>query len=238
VTRNRGAQSHWTVCASPAGLACPSTWPPGGLLPETDPPVAHPPIDLQAAPGDEPQTLLAKLEAHPAVLSADFDIEVSGAATYPPGTEPFMEDKRMRAVRRVRPWPAWKVTRGAGVMVGVAPKSRMMTLRILDEDGRTSYSRALRAVVYAAENGARVVNHSWSGARSTWSSYALERTKKVFLSSLDAGVLRVCSAGNNSRDTSKNVPAYLGNEGYDSNHGSGVVDAAAATEQRERRVGR
>lgn len=87
---------------------------------------------------------------------------------------------------------------GQGV-VGVAPEARIMVLRGLGYFGGTNYM-LVRALKYAADCGAKVVNNSWgSGARS-----------KAFLDVLQygtsKGVVYVFSAGNSYR--SGNLPSY------------------------------
>ena len=51
---------------------------------------------------------------------------------------------------------------GSGV-VGVAPRARVMAVKGLDDDGSGLDSQLAAAIVYAADNGADVVNASWSG---------------------------------------------------------------------------
>lgn len=87
---------------------------------------------------------------------------------------------------------------GQGV-VGVAPEAKLMALRGLGYFGGTNYM-LVRALKYAADCGAKVVNNSWgSGARS-----------KAFLDVLQygtgKGVVYVFSAGNSYR--SGNRPSY------------------------------
>ncbi|RTG98055.1 peptidase S8 [Thermus scotoductus] len=87
---------------------------------------------------------------------------------------------------------------GQGV-VGVAPEARLMALRALGYFGGTNYM-LVRALKYAADCGAKVVNNSWgSGGRS-----------KAFLDVLQygtaKGVIYVFSAGNSYR--SGNRPSY------------------------------
>jgi len=87
---------------------------------------------------------------------------------------------------------------GIGV-VGVAPEAKLMVLRGLGYFGGTNYM-LVRALKYAADCGAKVVNNSWgSGARS-----------KAFLDVLEygtrKGVVYVFSSGNSYR--TGNRPSY------------------------------
>lgn len=51
----------------------------------------------------------------------------------------------------------------AGIINLVAPQAPIMPLRILNDDGQGSYFAAAAAIVYAADNGAHVINLSGSG---------------------------------------------------------------------------
>ena len=54
---------------------------------------------------------------------------------------------------------------GKGI-IGVAPKARIMALKAFSEGGTGTVESAARAIVYAAENGARVINASFGGFSS------------------------------------------------------------------------
>lgn len=94
-------------------------------------------------------------------------------------------------------------------MVGLAPRVKLMTVRILDANNRTTASRGLRAFIYATENGARLTNQSWGGSRSGWSGSMINSYFNVYMAAWNAGSLIVVSAGNNSRDRALEMPAAL-----------------------------
>ncbi len=50
-----------------------------------------------------------------------------------------------------------------GKVLGVAPKTKIMPLRFIDGDGSSTTSDAVRAIYYAVDNGAKVMNNSWGG---------------------------------------------------------------------------
>jgi subtilisin family serine protease len=75
-------------------------------------------------------------------------------------------------------------------IIGVAPKAKVMALEALDRSGLGSNCDLAEALVYAAENGARVINASWSGPPSDTMRLAVEYVAKTF----DAII--VASAGN------------------------------------------
>lgn len=52
-------------------------------------------------------------------------------------------------------------------IIGIAPKSAVMALKGLDNQGRGTDDALARAVLYAADNGARVINASWAGKSAT-----------------------------------------------------------------------
>ena len=55
------------------------------------------------------------------------------------------------------------VGNNAGGVVGVAWQARVMPVKGLDSSGQGWSSLLANAVVYAADNGADVINNSWGG---------------------------------------------------------------------------
>ena len=89
---------------------------------------------------------------------------------------------------------------GTGVS-GVTWRARIMSLKFLGADGSGFTSDAVNAVLYAADNGARVMNNSWGG----WGySQAL---RDAIAAANDAGILFVAAAGNDSNNNDMN-PFY------------------------------
>ena len=80
---------------------------------------------------------------------------------------------------------------GTGV-VGVAPATRIIPLRVLDADGSGSLSDVVSAYGYAARNGARVVNLSLGGASPS-------RAERDAITAAPS-VLFVAAAGNGGSD--------------------------------------
>lgn len=89
---------------------------------------------------------------------------------------------------------------GRGV-VGVAPKARIMTVRVLDAQGRGTMSGVAEGIRYAARNGARIINLSLGGDQPD------PRVQEAIAEAAAANVLVICSAGNVSRDIDA-VPSY------------------------------
>ncbi len=94
---------------------------------------------------------------------------------------------------------------GEGI-AGVAPGARIMALKGFKADGENSDALLWRAVLYAALNGASVVNNSWScGAPCPRNPLAEEVVELVHA----LGVTIVTSAGNKSRDVAAFSPENM-----------------------------
>jgi len=85
---------------------------------------------------------------------------------------------------------------GIGI-VGVAPEATLMPVQGFDDNGSGRDSVLWRAVLYAAENGASVINTSWS-CRATCPENPLGEEVSALVRSMD--VVIVTSAGNNQVD--------------------------------------
>ncbi|MGZ4164772.1 MAG: S8 family peptidase, partial [Tumebacillaceae bacterium] len=121
---------------------------------------------------------------------------------------------------------------GQGV-VGVAPGVKIMPIKFIGPDGGTTED-AIRAIEYAKEHGAKIINASWEGA---------DEDPALRDAIANSGLLFVSAAGNSSLDldTVTDYPASfklpnqinvaaLNNEGYladFSNYGANSVDIAA-----------
>jgi len=80
---------------------------------------------------------------------------------------------------------------GQGI-AGVAPNARIMPLRVLNAQGIGQYSNVAAAIVYAADNGAQIINLSLGGA------YASTILEDAITYAVDHGVTVIAAAGNNS----------------------------------------
>jgi thermitase len=84
---------------------------------------------------------------------------------------------------------------GIGI-AGVAPNAQIMPLRVLDERGLGSYSNIASAIIYAADNGANIINLSLAGSTN---SVILEQAVAYAVS---RGIVVIAAAGNfNSPNT-------------------------------------
>jgi hypothetical protein len=83
---------------------------------------------------------------------------------------------------------------GIGV-VGVDPHVSLMPLKFISANGTGTNVDAVQAILYAADNGARVINGSWGGG-----SYSQALVDAIALADAH-GVLYVASAGNSAADT-------------------------------------
>ncbi|XGC79755.1 S8 family serine peptidase [Bdellovibrio bacteriovorus] len=111
-------------------------------------------------------------------------------------------------------------THVAGIVVGTGQnifarpfqesKIQVMPLKFLDGGGSGSTSNAIRAIYYAVNNGAKVINNSWGGAAY---SRALH---DAITYAYDHKVLVVCAAGNYASDNDT-YPMYPANYDVPSN---------------------
>ena len=79
-------------------------------------------------------------------------------------------------------------------VVGVAPKARIMTVKVLDARGAGTTGQVAEGIRYAAANGARIINMSLGGDTRD------ERLREAIDAAAAANVLVVCSAGNDGRN--------------------------------------
>ncbi len=101
-------------------------------------------------------------------------------------------------------------------VTGIAWHVKLLPIKALNADGRGPDSAMVKAILYAADNGARVINISSTGSRY---SAALETAVNY---AQDKGALVVAAAGNTGdRDNAINYPAAFG----------GVVAVAAIDDQ-------
>ncbi len=75
-------------------------------------------------------------------------------------------------------------------IIGVAPKAQVMAVKGLNDQGQGTNADLAAALVYAAENGANVINASWSGPPSDTIKTAIEYVTQMF------DVVVVVAAGN------------------------------------------
>jgi hypothetical protein len=98
---------------------------------------------------------------------------------------------------------AANMNNGIGI-AGVAPNAQIMPLRVLNASGAGSYSDVAPAIVYAADNGAQVINLSLGGLNP---SMTLESAINYAISK---GVIVIASAGNSGTEGALYPAAYPG----------------------------
>ncbi|HAG67929.1 MAG TPA: peptidase S8, partial [Acidimicrobium sp.] len=84
---------------------------------------------------------------------------------------------------------------------GVAPQSRIMPIRVLDAQGSGDSKDVSKAVRWAVDNGAKVINLSLGGATESTSLTA------AIQYAVDHNVLVVAAAGNGTADSTPKWPA-------------------------------
>jgi subtilisin family serine protease len=87
-------------------------------------------------------------------------------------------------------------------VVGVAWKSRIMAIKALDDAGQGPDSSIAGAIIYAADQGADIINASWSGPESQAIADAVNYAYGL-------GVVVVAAAGNDTADTNRFSPSKL-----------------------------
>lgn len=85
---------------------------------------------------------------------------------------------------------------------GVAPGVRIMPLKIIGGASEAFLSDAAEAIVYGANNGAKILSNSW-GLYASWNGYNINPTTlQIFVDAMNhayyMGTVYVASAGNNS----------------------------------------
>lgn len=119
-------------------------------------------------------------------------------------------------------------THVAGIVVGASlnilstitenSKMTIMPLKFLDANGSGTTSNAIRAIYYAANMGARVINNSWGGggySRSLHEALTFAYANRIFIAS---------AAGNNGK-SNDSTPMYPANYDVPSN-----ISVAATTD--------
>jgi subtilisin family serine protease/PKD repeat protein len=79
---------------------------------------------------------------------------------------------------------------GAGIS-GVNPAAKIMALKFINSSGVLASSKAIEAIIYAANNGAKVMNNSWGGGFL----YALQDAVNY---ANECGCAVICAAGNSN----------------------------------------
>ncbi len=88
-------------------------------------------------------------------------------------------------------------------VIGVAPKAKIMPVKGLNDQGNGYISDLAAAVIYAADNGANILNNSWGGVGVS------QVLTNAFNYADSKGVLSFASAGNSGSDTQQFTPANI-----------------------------
>lgn len=86
---------------------------------------------------------------------------------------------------------------------GINWSGKIMPVKIFSSSGQGTFSDAITGLVFAMNNGARVINNSW-GCSSCPFDWAMH---DAFLDIADADIVNVVAAGNNNADALVNSPA-------------------------------
>jgi thermitase len=105
-------------------------------------------------------------------------------------------------------------------VVGVGPNVKILAVKVLNNVGSGTWSQVANGIIYAADNGARVINLSLGGGSS-------QTVKNAVDYAWSKGVLLACAAGNGAPTTTA--------PGYPAAYPSCL--AVAATDQNDQRAG-
>lgn len=84
-------------------------------------------------------------------------------------------------------------------MAGIAPSARIMDVSFIDKDGKGSDVDGAKTIVYAVDQGAKVINCSWGGDEKN------EILEKAIQYAEDHGVLVIAAAGNDGQNNDKHT---------------------------------
>jgi subtilisin family serine protease len=127
-------------------------------------------------------------------------------------------------------------TMTAGLVHLVAPQAQLMPLKAFTPDGMANVSTVVQAIYYAVDNGANVINMSFS---ATQNSINLQTAVQY---AYQQGVISVAAVGNSGQQTTQIYPAIYPNvvgvasvnsqnqRSSFSNYGTGLVTLAAPGE--------
>src|SRR3989449_787478 len=168
----------------------------------------------------DPNTFLQTLRAQPGITNAELDAllkVMQAAASTPPSGLSDATPVNYSTVALLAPstvavldgTPSQYAAFGHGTMVAgiihlVAPTAQIMPLKAFGADGSGYLSDVLRAIYFAAQNGANVINMSFSLA-----TYSQEMVSAIKFAARHQ-VICVASAGNDGKDEYV-YPAALGN---------------------------
>lgn len=112
-------------------------------------------------------------------------------------------------------------TGAAGIILQVAPKAKIMPIRVLASDGKGDLDNVISAIIWAADHGANIINLSlgsneYSNALQLATDYAGSK-----------GVYVVASAGNNGTQNGTTYPARMTYWGNSKLFGVGSVQSNA-----------
>jgi subtilisin family serine protease len=83
-------------------------------------------------------------------------------------------------------------------VAGVSWRVQLMAVRCLGADGRGTANSVQKAIEYAVENGAKIINFSLGGGNGP-----LQSDLEVIKKAQEKGVILVCAAGNEGRDNGR-----------------------------------
>ncbi len=96
-------------------------------------------------------------------------------------------------------------------IAGVAPDAQIMALKVLNAAGSGFISNVIKAIKYAVNKGAQVINLSLGALKKYLSSIDLKNFQSAVDSAKKKGTIVIAAAGNDAIDTSLAAPGGLDN---------------------------
>lgn len=89
-------------------------------------------------------------------------------------------------------------------VAGVAPKAKIQSVRVLDEEGGGTNAGVAEGIIWASSNGADIINLSLGSPKSS------QAIKEAVISAIENNVLVIAAAGNDGDETQNYPAAYTG----------------------------
>ena len=93
----------------------------------------------------------------------------------------------------------------AGAVTDIDPDARILSIKVLDKDGRGDISAVYAGIQYAIEKKAAIINLSMSAAATATNAALRDAVQKA----IDAGIIVVTAAGNNGQDAEYYTPGNI-----------------------------
>jgi len=164
-------------------------------------------FDILRHDGDKNQIVISGLKINGTLAVIDTgcnlhsqDLNYVDCFTFVPGTKDGKDDHGHGS------FVASKACGGGKKILGIAPNCDIIGIKVLDKDGRGSFSNVAQGIEKAIEEGATVINLSL-GSRGGTGDCDSSVVHKAICNAVDRGIVVVCAAGNSKQPVAWHVPA-------------------------------